>query len=103
MDIKFQKQLIKISLDQANLAESDTLTDLFLNQAKRLQRELDDYLNTNPQAKGEVECTTAQDVEIKLEVKSDKRKLSYKPVKRRTQTKSKSKKSSKSKKVKVGK
>ena len=41
LDVKHQKQLIKISLDEAMQTDNIVLQDIFLQQALRLQTELD--------------------------------------------------------------
>lgn len=48
MDVKFKKQLIDISIKVAEESKHESVKDLFMLQARRLQFELDAYLEENP-------------------------------------------------------
>lgn len=82
MDVAFQRQLIRISLKTAEESKHESMRDIFLAQAARIEADLNAYLKENP------ECLSAKAVKANPKQEKVKRKSSPTGDAKRTKTSS---------------
>lgn len=82
MDVEFKRFLVEMSIKTARESSNESIRDIFLRQANRIESEIEKYLKENP------ECTSVKAAEESQEQEKDSRRSSRTGERKRTRTRS---------------